>query len=319
MEWSLSRFAAGPVRRKESGSWVQTWGPTTRPEPATLDWSGLVSLLTTWRHYPCPTAFPNLDGKLALDCWSPATYPPDCSRRKKSLVASVTCLVLDFDDGLRFEQAVEVYQDFDHIGHTSWSHAETHHKFRLILPLAEPVPGPVWSRAWRWVLEDWQAKAPRDAEGKLLGTPDTACKDASRLYFLPAIRPGAPRYAWVHQSYYGPLSIPWRALPADPPPRPIAPIRPRLVGSDQAEREIQKRLNSEPAARRDLGHVLDGAVGEELVRHVRCPSCDKRSVWWPIRPDRRKTASCNHRNTCGWWGWLFDLALLSGLSVERAA
>ncbi|MDG1401439.1 MAG: hypothetical protein P8R45_11905, partial [Candidatus Binatia bacterium] len=59
-------------------------------------------------------------------------------------------------------------------------------------------PGPVWPRAWQWVLEDWRAKAPRDDDGALLGSPDTACKDASRLYFLPAIRPGAPRYAWVN-------------------------------------------------------------------------------------------------------------------------
>ncbi|MFT5682673.1 MAG: hypothetical protein ACI8RZ_003597 [Myxococcota bacterium] len=119
--------------------------------------------------------------------------------------------------------------------------------------------------------------------------------------------------------YYGPLSIPWQTLPAEAAPRPIVPVRPMLVRGDRVERAIQERLNQEPAARRDLGAVLDGVVGAELIRHVRCPQCGKRSVWWPIRPDQRKTASCNHRNTCGWWGWLFDLALLSGLSVERAA
>ncbi len=319
LRWTMSRFAAGPIRRKEAGTWVATWGPTTRPSPIALDWAALVSLLTTWRHYPRPTVFPDLDGKLALDCWSPAVYPPECRRRKKVRVASISALVLDFDDGTRMEDAVVVYQDFDHIGHTSWSHTEDHHRFRIVLPLAEPVPGPEWARAWRWVLRDWQERSPRQDAGALVGRPDTACKDASRLYFLPAIRPGAPRYAWSHLGYYGLLSIPWHTLPADAAPRLITPLRPIAVSSDRMEREIKARLNTEPAARRDLGHVLDGVVTGELVRHVRCPQCGKRSVWWPIQPTHRKTALCNHRKTCGWWGFLFDLALLSGLAVETQA
>ncbi len=270
-------------------------------------------MLTTWRHYPRPTAITDLDPKLSVDCWSPAVYPAGCQRRQKAAVDAVTCLVLDFDDGTRMEEAAVVYQNFDHIGHSSWSHAEDHHKFRLILPLAQPVPGPEWPRAWQWVIADWQARAPETA-----GRPDPACKDASRLYFLPAIRPGAPRESWVHEGYYGPLSLPWQIIPERRPP-PITPLRPVLVCTSRAEREIQRRLNTEPVARRELGRVLSGAVGVELVRYVRCPGCGRLSVWWSIHPDRRRTAACNHRSTCGWWGWLFDLAVLSGLSVERAA
>ncbi len=285
-----------------------------------LDGLGLVSLLTTWRHYPRPAAFPELNGKLSVDCWSPATYPPDCARRKKASVVSVSMAVLDFDDGTTIEEAVRAWQHWDLIVHTSWGHTDESPRFRLVLPLEDPVPASHWPAAWRWLLTRWEQQAPRQESGALCGHPDPCCKDASRIYFLPALRPGqGTRFSGASQGYAGLLHIPWRDLSTTPSPRAIRPIRPVEVSPRHRDWTIRRRLDEEPAARRALGHVLEGAVGSELVRHVRCPQCGQPSVWWAIQPERRRTATCNHRQSCGWWGWLFDLAILSGLSVERAA
>ncbi len=310
---NISLFPAGPIRRKtKQEGWRTEIGPSPLPRARDVLWDELVVLLTRFRSYP-PIGLTS-HPKLRVDCWSPASYAPSVLRRSSAAVEEVCALVLDFDNGVTFEESLRVWGEWTHIGHTSWSHTEGHHKFRLVLPLARQVPGAEWHRAWAWALALWGEEAPRRAGGAICGTPDEKCKDASRIYFLPALRAGQERLSWHHEGSWGWLDIPWEDEPPAPPPAPIRPVVRAVVEDWQFVREASRRLNEEPAARRDLGAALGGSVGEDRVRHVKCPQCGEKSVWWLIRPQKKRTASCNHRESCGGWWWLYDLALLHGVA-----
>ena len=73
------------------------------------------------------------------------------------------------------------------------------------------------------------------------------------------------------------------------------------------EREMAKRLKTEPAARLLLARELQGAIrgAPETASAILCPACTRRSVWFFIEPEGKTSASCN---SCGWWGSLYDLA-----------
>jgi hypothetical protein len=76
------------------------------------------------------------------------------------------------------------------------------------------------------------------------------------------------------------------------------------------EREMAKRLKTEPAARLGLARELQGTIRgmPETASSILCPACNRRSVWFFIEPEGKTSASCNHQNSCGWWGSLYDLA-----------
>ena len=91
--------------------------------------------------------------KKELRIWSPALYRPGAPKRGGDHVTHVSCLVLDYDDGSTIQQASEVWSSWYHIVHSTWSHSAALHKFRLILPLARPVPAPHWREVWKWAEE----------------------------------------------------------------------------------------------------------------------------------------------------------------------
>ncbi|MEM1179897.1 MAG: hypothetical protein AAGM22_16230 [Acidobacteriota bacterium] len=128
--------------------------------------------------------------KRELRLWSPTLYPAG-AKRGGERVAHLSCLVLDYDVGLHIGEAAERFEEFFHIVHTTWSHTPDHPKFRLILPLAEPVHPADWRRVYTWA-EDRSGRAV-DPTGKSLGT----------TFALPAV-PAAdrPRIAY---SQPGPL------------------------------------------------------------------------------------------------------------------
>jgi hypothetical protein len=155
------------------------------------------------------------DPKRDLRLWSPAHYPPD-SRRGSENVVHLSCLVLDYDAGLPIAEAAAAWQDVFHIVHTTWSHTPEVPKYRLILPLAQPV----WPEDWRTVYE-W-------AEERAAGTVDPTGKSVGTTFALPAVADEAlPRVAFAHP---GPL-LDARlegliAEPAEPPPKDTRPHAP---------------------------------------------------------------------------------------------
>jgi hypothetical protein len=132
--------------------------------------------------------------KRELRLWSPALYREGDIERGSEGVTHLSCLVLDYDSGVRIEDALALWQDYFHCMHTTWSHTPEHPKFRVIFPLSVPVPAAQWETLWRW------------AEQRGAGEFDRAMKGVGVTYALPAVAHlGQARDAVTHA---GPLLDP---------------------------------------------------------------------------------------------------------------
>jgi hypothetical protein len=70
--------------------------------------------------------------------WSPITLDPPV--RKNENVRVIHAIVLDYDKGVpRIDEAIRYWSEFDGFVHTTRSHAETCHRYRVILPLTRSV------------------------------------------------------------------------------------------------------------------------------------------------------------------------------------
>lgn len=97
--------------------------------------------------------------------------------RKAENVRAVSLLVIDVDEGGR--PALDaVLQRLEGRGVRHWWHT-THtsaDRFRVAVPLSEPVPAERWWDVWHWGTKALGARS----------SADVSCKDASRIYYLPA-------------------------------------------------------------------------------------------------------------------------------------
>ena len=247
--------------------------------------------------------WPGVEDKRQLPAWSPATLAPG-ARRANDAVEALSAIVLDYDQGgVSVAEALAPWASWPALAHTSWSHTEEAPRFRLVVPLARPCPRSAWRWVWHW------------AAGVAAGAIDGACKDASRMYFLPGCpRIDASRWAVV-QDPGGQLCDPdWHRQSADTlaaAGRPVAAPRPAtraIVGSDrQLEQVAREALRNDPAARERAAIHLGARLTSERASGVRCPRCGDRSVWWLLNPEKQASAQCNHRNSCGWYGFIDQL------------
>lgn len=123
------------------------------------------------RFYPDPGA----------DTWTQRPSGRQIAKRRASSVAAVWALVVDIDEG--FPGDAWGLSDALHglnktsVSHTTWSHTRRQLKARVVFPFDCECPVEKWPKVWRagqrWAAT-WGAKV------------DAACKDPSRLYFLPA-------------------------------------------------------------------------------------------------------------------------------------
>ena len=153
--------------------------------------------------------------KRDLRLWSPALYP-EGARRGGEHVVHLSCLVLDYDVGVSVAEASATWEEYFHIVHTTWSHTPAVPKFRLILPLAEPVRPVDWRRVYGWAQE--RTGDAVDPTGKGVGTtfalPAVAAADRPRIAFSsPGPLFDARLDGLIDQ-------------PAEPPPEGIVPDEP---------------------------------------------------------------------------------------------
>ncbi len=233
--------------------------------------------------------------KTRLPCWSPAIYAPRQIRSRDGVVA-VSCLVLDYDDGTDIDEALSPWEQHTVLLHSSWSHTVSHPRFRLVLPLHEPVAASEWPAVWRW------------AESRSLGVIDKACKDPSRLYLLPAVPSRLSPYERRVLNVGGPLLKPGRV--AAPPPRR------RAQGALQPmHAQARQILNTSQAARERAADHLGATVRSGRAEYITCPGCGRPSVWFWLAPGQMSTAACKHKNSCRWWGHLDTLLDARGRDV----
>lgn len=145
------------------------------PQESVVEWTRLVGMLT---HHDVRTG---KDGRL----WSPVAYGPTKARAARN-VAEVSCLVLDFDDGARPEELTPAWEEegLEFVIHTTHSHKPEEPKWRAVFPLARPVPAEAWATTY-----------PKLTAHLAGGRADRACKDVSRIYYLPSCKPGAEAFA----------------------------------------------------------------------------------------------------------------------------
>lgn len=262
----------------------------TAPKVRSTTVAGLVGALTRFPQIPTTN-------KLALPAWSPARFAPGRPRCAEA-VLDLSCLVLDYDQGAP-DAALSAWVGLIAVAHSTWSHTEASPRFRVVVPLARPIPAARWARAWAWAI----TRAPE---------ADVACKDASRLYFRPAVPSAdAPRFSRVQ---VGDLLDLLSLLPEGPEPAPAAALRPPLVVPARLRRHaIDVRLAHDPASRErvasEVGASLAGEGCHRRASGVTCPACGRASVWFYLSPERLRRARCNHRNTCGWTGPLDELLI----------
>lgn len=249
-----------------------------------------------------------INDKSNLPLWSPTFFN---GTRSTSNAVSISFLVYDMDDG---DTSFDVWRLFAQRGlnvmvHTSASHSPNHHKYRVILPLSSPLPKEDWPKIWRASMELWI-----NVVG--IGIPDMkAIKDMARVYF---------RYGWpakskldgefdeshpCHPSQYHwsgywlggqSLDLQYQHIQLPPPPKKVVVDRSKPMTMSDAMMD--------PQMRESHGLSRGGVVVGEYIKHVPCPSCGRRSVYWIIDPNNgSKWAQCNRINKCGYWSSLEEV------------
>lgn len=273
--------------------------------------------------------------------WSPVEMAEGKRKSVAADVAWVHCLVMDYDGGTTIEQAMSRWEPWEYVLHTSWSHSPEHHKVRVVLPLLEPVDAAIWREVYTETLS-WDAErsglSEEDAATAGLRA-DPACKDPSRMYYVPALGvsgDAAAHTAVWHGADDSDDARPWLDLhdmiqraeraqkrrEAEKRARREAAdrrARDRVATGPEAEEEIKRRLLEDYRARATLGSMVGGEewrVGKDtMYRHIPCPGCGQASVWFVVEPSKMFRARCNHRETCEWEGHLWELAAMHGVRL----
>lgn len=156
------------------------------------------------------------EAKRDLRLWSPAVYREDAAERGSEGVTHVSCLVLDYDAGARIPEATAPFADHFHLVHTTWSHTPAHPKFRVILPLAVPVPAAHWDALWKWAHEKSGGEIDRAMSGHAANyaLPATANRDAPREAISHAAPFLDPRDLGIDVGV--PLRLPVKHAPVSP-------------------------------------------------------------------------------------------------------
>lgn len=114
--------------------------------------------------------------------FSPAVFRP--TYRLQENVAEVSLLVLDYDHYASFDDDLRVWRELGcrFAAYTTHSHRratksnpEAEERFRVVIPLALPIPAGDFPALWRW--------AARVSGEKI----DAQAQDASRMYYTPAV------------------------------------------------------------------------------------------------------------------------------------
>jgi len=262
-----------------------------RPCPRSVSWKRLLERL---QQFPVQ---PKARDKRSLPCWSPASFQSDKPAITEH-VTTLSCLVLDIDEGADLDASWEQTAPWTAALHTSWSHRPEAPRFRLIVPLTQPVSGERWPEAWRAAVE------------KLGLEVDRKCVNANRRYLLPACPSENAEVRFLARTTEQRLDL----VPLLQRPRPSKPRRSQrriTVPHYLREKAARRRLAWNPEARArladTLGATVRGAGRSHRAEGIPCPGCGRSSVWFLLNPEKATRARCNHLNSCGWSGPVTEL------------
>jgi energy-coupling factor transporter ATP-binding protein EcfA2 len=206
------------------------------------------------KRFTKPAIRANKDGPL----WSPAIFKK--KRRLKENVIELSMLVLDIDGGMTVDQADKILRELGALAliYTTHSHQRVtpeHPKaqdcFRVVVLLADPISADNHPRLWHWANDLF--------DGKI----DAGCKDASRMYYLPAIASkGAP---FVFRNYVGaPLDCAALDLPEE-------------SDTDSLSEQSPLDLSTDPVS--TPGAYYDAAIDGEIDRIRTAPTKGRNNAY----------------------------------------
>ncbi len=137
------------------------------PRPSSPTWPELRHRLT--RHQIRASK----DGPL----WSPTLYREGATRGNAGVLA-LSCFVADVDDGTPPATLIDRWDGRAWCLYSTHSSTASKPKWRVVFPLAAPVPVAAWPTVWR-----------RLTHHLMDGHNDAATKDAARIHYLPAAPP----------------------------------------------------------------------------------------------------------------------------------
>ena len=239
--------------------------------------------------------------KQSISLWSPTSFE---GTRSGANARSVSMLVYDIDDGVAPFSSWRLFADYCVLAHTSFSHSAAHHKYRIILPLATPIPAGDWNRASIAAKELWDSTVGR-------GEPDPkALKDVARIYYRYAhpLKDASrgkdhPLYQLQQHEYWeGPL------LDLDYSHIEIPKVQPKSYKplGKRSMQDVMLDTTFRAAAADKLGAKIVG----NNARGILCPSCNRPDVFFSIDlalPNSQKWPKCNHEHSCAYWGSFEDL------------
>jgi uncharacterized protein DUF927/Cch-like protein len=166
----------------------------------------------TWEEICARIAKPQVRADKDGPLFSPAVFEP--LQRKKENVRYISELVLDYDHRADFDQDLDVWRGLGlafaaYTTHSSYretdSNPDGEERFRVIVPLLEPIPGAEFPKLWRWAAE------------RTGGKVDPQAKDASRMFYTPAIAEEGARYRYDINNG---VMLDWRGVDLKQEPEP---------------------------------------------------------------------------------------------------
>ena len=270
-----------------------------------MNWEKLAQTLT----HPRPIV-----EKKKQQLWSPTTFSID--GRKKSNALWTDLLVFDVDENNDYGGVEDrlLGAGLSYIMHTTISHTKTHHKFRVIIPLEEPVyhnktdEYAIWpyyyARAMKW----WKINIGNEI--------DEVCKDVSRAYFV-SYGEGNPDY-WSSWGVGKSLCFKEQAT-MDMEEEVQRRNQEELEKKIQAKKEENYRVNrlrnfshtdwkkvlydnlrDDPGYRLTLATNLGCKIQSGRAEGFNCPECGRNdATFFYLSPIPYSSGFCGHRNSCG--------------------
>jgi len=267
--------------------------------------------------------------KIKQGAWSPASF---VGKRSNENVTKLSCLVLDIDDSITTGQAGSnlMIRGIKSYIHTSVSHDMNNDRFRIVLPLANDVPGEQWTFYFR-ALRTWFNEVFGFVENAVF---DESAKDAARAYYVGY----HTDHFWETHTEGNVLD--WENRARDEESKfKIEMEQRRKEQEERLRRAEQNRkklgnnvsfsdkrrymydvLRNDAGARREfalwLGSTIKGGKAGERAVLWSCPQCAKNDcTFFYIDPTRYPSAYCNHRKNCNWKESVGYLAEINGYTI----
>lgn len=263
-----------------------------------LSWEGVRRFLTK----PRPPV-----GKFNQIAYTPGLFH---GRVNNKNCVELSLLIFDVDDkGANVNDVIRTLMKYKikHIVYTSSSHTKKKHRFRLVLPLREPIEKKYWKHTYQHALTWYESVFFHDA--------DPACKDPRRCYFTSYktnddfitshldegrdydfLRRGKELYE-KEQTEIKEL-VKKREEEYKKKKEAMKGAQNQSF-SDKLDKR-KKELKSNVIQRRTLAASLGCHVEGNKATYFRCPYCKRRdATYFFIQPGLSAGAYCAHVNSCG--------------------